>query len=161
MFRRKHNKSIEVTKLSSLVADNMAITGDVMFSSGLRVDGRIDGNVFCEPGVHGLLVLSEKGCINGSVRTYDAVINGTIAGDLEVEHFLELQANARVTGNITYRQMQLECGAAVEGKLVCAGEGGAAAASPANAKPARETNPARESNVVELPGPTHVSTAGS
>ena len=141
MFRRKHNKSIEVTKLSSLVANNMAITGDVTFSGGLRVDGRINGNVISEDGANGLLVLSEKGGINGSVRTWDAVINGTINGDLEVLHFLELQASARVTGNITYRQMQLECGATVEGKLVCAGGEAATAA------------PARESNVVELPGP--------
>jgi len=130
MFRRKHNKSIEVTKLSSLVADNMAVTGDVRFSGGLRVDGRIDGNVTSEDGTNGLLVLSEKGSINGSVRTWDAVINGTIAGDLEVEHFLELQANARVIGNITYRQMQLECGATVEGKLVCAGDAPTATSAP-------------------------------
>ena len=123
MFRKKHNKSIEITKLSSLVADNMAIKGDVLFSGGLRVDGRIDGNVVSENNTNGLLVLSEKGTIHGSVRTYDAVINGTISGDLEVEHFLELQANARVTGNITYRQLQLECGATVDGKLLCAPEG--------------------------------------
>jgi cytoskeletal protein CcmA (bactofilin family) len=135
MFRRKHNKSIEVTKLSSLVADNMAITGDVAFSSGLRVDGRIDGDVASEDGANGLLVLSEKGSINGSVRTWDAVINGTINGDLEVLHFLELQANARVTGNITYRQMQLECGAAVEGRLVCAGDAAGAPVGPAAARP--------------------------
>ena len=122
MFRKKHNKSIEITKLSSLVADNMAIKGDVLFSGGLRVDGRIDGNVVSESNTNGLLVLSEAGTINGSVRTYDAVINGTISGDLEVEHFLELQANARVTGNITYRQLQLECGATVDGKLLCAPE---------------------------------------
>lgn len=158
MFRRKHNKSIEVTKLSSLVADNMAITGDVMFSAGLRVDGRIQGNVVSEQGGHGLLVLSEKGTIHGSVKAWDAVINGTITGDLEVEHFLELQANARVTGNITYRQMQLDCGAAVEGKLVCAGGEAATAvvAGPAAPKPARDS-----SNVVELPGPTHVSVVSS
>jgi cytoskeletal protein CcmA (bactofilin family) len=135
MFRRKHGKSIEVTKLSSLVADNMAITGDVAFSSGLRVDGRIDGNVTSEEGANGLLVLSEKGRINGTVKTWDAVINGTINGDLEVEHFLELQANARVTGNITYRQMQLDCGAAVEGKLVCAGGEAAVAHGAAAAEP--------------------------
>lgn len=147
MFRRKHNKSIEVTKLSSLVADNMAVTGDVTFSGGLRVDGRINGNVTSDDGANGLLVLSEKGTINGSVRTWDAVVNGTITGDLLVEHFLELQANARVTGNITYRQMQLECGAAVEGKLVCAGEAAAVAGGPA------APLAVRDSRVVELAGP--------
>ena len=145
MFRRKHNKSIEVTKLSSLVSDNVVVQGDIIFSGGLRVDGRVEGNVIGNDDARGLLVLSDKGSIAGRVKVYDAVINGTIDGDLEVEHFLELQANARVTGNITYRQMQLECGATVEGKLVCAGGEAATAA------------PVRESNVVELPGPARAA----
>jgi cytoskeletal protein CcmA (bactofilin family) len=156
MFRRKHNKSIEVTKLSSLVADNMVITGDVTFSAGLRVDGRIQGNVVSEPGGNGLLVLSEKGTIHGSVRAWDAVINGTITGDVEVEHFLELQANARVTGNITYRQMQLDCGAAVDGKLVCAGE---KAAGESGAPAASQALP--DSGAVGLPGSPPVAAIGS
>jgi cytoskeletal protein CcmA (bactofilin family) len=69
----------------------------------------------------GLLVLSEKGRIDGSVKVYDAVINGTIAGDVEVEHFLELQPGARVTGNISYRKLRMECGASVDGRLQCLG----------------------------------------
>lgn len=117
MFRRKRTSLIEVTKLSSLVAPNVEIRGDVVFSGGLRVDGRIEGAVLSGDGEHALLVLSEKGSIKGNVRVYDAVINGTIHGDLEVEHFVELQAGSRVTGNITYRQLQMDCGATVEGKL--------------------------------------------
>ncbi|NMG75548.1 bactofilin family protein [Aromatoleum diolicum] len=117
MFGRKRNKSIEVTKLSSLVADNLEIVGDVLFSGGLRVDGKIEGNVLSKDGERSLLVLSDKGTIVGRVRAYDAVINGSISGDLEVEHFLELQSNARVSGNITYRQLQMECGAVVDGQL--------------------------------------------
>ena len=65
--------------------------------------------------------------IGSSALAQSTAINGTIEGDLVVEHFLELQANARVTGNITYRQLQLECGATVDGKLLCAPEGTAAA----------------------------------
>lgn len=125
MFRRKHNKSIEVTKLSSLMAVNVQIAGDVVFSGGLRVDGQVEGNVIGKDGDHGLLVLSEKGNIRGSVKVYDAVINGTVSGDLEVEHFLELQANARVSGNISYRQLQMECGATVDGKLERMGDASA------------------------------------
>ncbi len=67
-------------------------------------------------------MLSEKGSIQGSVKIYDAVINGTVTGDLEVEHFLELQANARITGNITYRQLRMDCGATVDGRLERLGE---------------------------------------
>ncbi|HRP97712.1 MAG TPA: polymer-forming cytoskeletal protein [Rhodocyclaceae bacterium] len=122
MFGKKRNKSIEVSKLSSLIADNLHIVGDVLFSGGLRVDGRIEGNVLGKPGEKSLIVLSEKGCIVGRVHAHDAVINGTVSGDLEVEHFLELQAGAKVSGNIAYRQLQMECGASVEGQLVRTGD---------------------------------------
>jgi cytoskeletal protein CcmA (bactofilin family) len=117
MFRRKSQPSIEVSKLSSLIAPGVEIVGDVIISDGLRVDGHVEGDVLCKPGTRGLLVLSEKGSISGAVKVHDAVVNGTIRGDLEVEHFLELQPNARVTGNIVYRQLKMDCGATVEGRL--------------------------------------------
>ena len=123
MFGRKEKKNrIEVTKLSSLIADNLEIVGDVLFTGGLRIDGKIEGNVLGEAGNKSLVVLSEKGSVIGRVRAYDAVINGHIAGDLEVEHFLELQSGARVSGNISYSQLQMECGATIEGSLVRVGE---------------------------------------
>lgn len=117
MFGKKKTSPIELTKLSSLIAGNMEVMGDVHFLDGLRVDGQIRGNVLPKGGAKSLLVLSDQGSIHGNVSAYDAVINGTIVGDLEVGHFLELQANARVTGNISYHQLRMDCGAAVEGKL--------------------------------------------
>lgn len=117
MFGRKRNKAIQVTKLSSLVADNIEIVGDVVFSGGLRVDGRIEGNVLGKEGERSLLVVSNRGAITGRVRVHDAVVNGRIDGDLEVEHFLELQASAHISGHIIYRQLQMDCGAVVDGQL--------------------------------------------
>lgn len=119
MFRiNRKAPSVDVGRLSSLLAQDTCIRGDVVFDGGLRVDGRIEGNVLGKPDGQGLLVLSDKGTIVGTVKVHDAVINGRVEGDLEVEHFLELQAGARVTGNISYRTLKLDCGATVEGKLV-------------------------------------------
>jgi cytoskeletal protein CcmA (bactofilin family) len=122
MFRRKSDQFIEITKLSSLVDRGVEIVGDVIVSDGLRIDGRVRGDVRSKPEARALLVLSEHGSIEGSVQVYDAVINGTITGDVVVEHFIELQPNARVTGNISYRQLRMECGAAVDGRLECRAE---------------------------------------
>ena len=124
-FRRKSDQAIDVTRLSSLIDGGVEIVGDVLITDGLRIDGRVQGEVRSRPDARGLLVLSEKGSIEGSVKVHDAVINGTIKGDLEVEHFLELQPNARVTGNISYRQLRMECGATVEGRLERLGDQGA------------------------------------
>jgi cytoskeletal protein CcmA (bactofilin family) len=117
MFGKKKDSFIELTKLSSLVASNVEVSGDLGFVDGLRIDGQVRGNVQSRQGAKSLLVLSDEGCITGNVRSHDAIINGTIVGDLEVEHFLELQASARITGNITYRQLRMDCGASVDGKL--------------------------------------------
>jgi hypothetical protein len=62
----------------------------------------------------------------------DGVINGTVIGDLDVEHRLELQSDARVTGSIRYRQLQMDVGATVQGHLL------------------RVASPAAAGNVVEL-----------
>jgi len=122
MFWKKKSSPVDAGRLSSLLAKDTCVRGDVVFDGGLRIDGRVEGNVLGQPEGRGLLVLSDKGSIVGLVSVHDAVINGLVEGDLEVEHYLELQANARITGNITYRTLKLECGASVEGKLKCVGE---------------------------------------
>ncbi len=127
MFRRKNDMVIDVSRLAGLLPHDTSVRGDVTFTGGLRIDGRVEGNVLSKPDSQGLLVLSEKGVVVGTVKVHDAVINGHVEGDLEVEHFLELQAGARVTGNINYRTMKLDCGATVDGKLVRMGDQPAAA----------------------------------
>lgn len=123
LFNRKPRTPIDVTRLSSLIAAGVEIVGDIRITDGLRIDGQVVGNVLCKDAARGLLVLSEKGSIIGSAKVHDAVINGTIRGDLEVEHYLELQAGARVTGSIRYRQLQMECGATVDGALESLADG--------------------------------------
>ncbi|HET9694210.1 MAG TPA: polymer-forming cytoskeletal protein [Steroidobacteraceae bacterium] len=131
MFRRKTDQpSIDVSRLSSLIATGVEIAGDVIVTDGVRIDGQVIGNVFSKSDTRGLLVLSEQGRIEGNVRVHDAVVNGTICGDLEVENFIELQANARITGAIRYRTLQMTCGARVEGTMACTVD--QAAAPPSN-----------------------------
>jgi cytoskeletal protein CcmA (bactofilin family) len=67
-------------------------------------------------------VLSDKGQVEGSIRCGDAVINGAVTGDVDVENFLELQSNARMSGTIRYQHLKMDVGAAVQGRLSRAGE---------------------------------------
>jgi cytoskeletal protein CcmA (bactofilin family) len=123
---RKKTPAIQLSKLSSLIAEDVVIVGDISFSGGLRIDGRVKGNVVALPsaegGPRGLLVLSDKGQVEGSIRCGDAVINGAVTGDVDVENFLELQSNARMSGTIRYQHLKMDVGAAVQGRLSRAGE---------------------------------------
>ena len=117
MFSKKKVASIKQTKLATLIAHDVRITGDLQFTDGLRLDGHVKGNVSGEPGAQTLLVLSDRGSIEGNVHGYDVMINGKIVGDVIADHFVDLQANAHVTGNIYYQQLRMDCGASVDGKL--------------------------------------------
>lgn len=117
---QRKSAPMQLGKLCTLIAEDVVITGDLDFTSGLRIDGRVLGNVTVRPGETpegALLVLSEKGRIEGSVRCADAVINGEIHGNLEVGNFLELQSNCRISGTIRYQQLKMDVGAAVQGQL--------------------------------------------
>jgi cytoskeletal protein CcmA (bactofilin family) len=118
MFGKKSPQAgIEQTKLATLIAQDIRITGDIEFADGLRIDGQVHGNVTSAAGAKTLLVLSETGAIDGDVHGYDIVVNGRVIGDIVADHYIELKANAQVTGNIRYLQLQMECGASVEGTL--------------------------------------------
>ena len=117
----KRQPFIKTAQLSTLIAEGVEINGDVAFTGGMRIDGRVRGDVIgrrVDTKTASLLVLSAKGHIEGAVRCGDAVINGTVVGDLDVEHRLELQSDAKVTGTIRYRQLQMDVGASVQGHLL-------------------------------------------
>jgi cytoskeletal protein CcmA (bactofilin family) len=117
----KRKPFIQMAQLSTLIAEGVEIVGDVAFAGGMRIDGSVRGDVNgrrVDAQTSSLLVLSAKGHIEGSIRCGDAVINGTVVGDLDVEHRLELQSDARVTGTIRYRQLQMDVGATVQGHLL-------------------------------------------
>lgn len=117
MFNKKQQVRVAIDQFSSLISGNVSLAGDLEFEDGLKISGAVTGNVCHKSGTQSLLALSVDGRIEGNVTSYDALIDGTIVGDLVVEHLLELHSNARVRGNIRYRQLSMENGAVVDGTL--------------------------------------------
>ncbi|CAD5375174.1 Cell shape determination protein CcmA [Rubrivivax sp. A210] len=127
--KAKPQAAIKLNQLSSLVAADVEIDGDLVFVRGLRIDGRVRGRVTGlagDAGTPALLVLSSSGRIEGSVYCGNALIGGCIQGDIEIEQFVELQAGARIIGTLRYRRLQMELGAVVQGQLVCIADAEAA-----------------------------------
>ena len=135
---KKTSPDVRRTKFTTLIARDVVLAGDLEFAEGLRMDGHIKGNVTGKADSQALLVVSEHGKITGNVRGYDLIVNGTIVGDVIAEHFVDLQSNAHVTGNIEYLQLRMDCGATVDGKLTRR-DAKAPAPAPAGKNPAQAT----------------------
>jgi cytoskeletal protein CcmA (bactofilin family) len=109
-------------KVDTIIGQQSRIEGDVHFSGGLHVDGRIKGNIIAADGSASVLTVSEHGDIEGDVRVPTVILNGTVTGDVHSEERIELAAKAKVNGNVYYSLIEMAMGAAVNGSLVHRGE---------------------------------------
>ena len=118
MFGNKNKPNTPQNRIDCLIGAGTEIKGDMTFDGGLRVDGRVHGNVISVEGKPGTLVLSEAARIEGEIRVSHVVINGTVVGPVHAADYVELQSKANVTGDVYYRTLEMHLGAVVQGRLV-------------------------------------------
>jgi cytoskeletal protein CcmA (bactofilin family) len=116
MFGNKASKP--QNRIDSLIGAGTVVEGNMAFTGGLRIDGRVRGNVTTADDQPSTLVLSEKAMIEGEVRVSHAVINGTVIGPIHGGEYVELQSKSNVTGDVYYRTIEIQLGAVVQGRLV-------------------------------------------
>lgn len=115
MFRKA--KHAPQKRIDSLIGAGTVVHGDVTFSGGLRIDGKVHGNIVATDGADATLVISDQARIEGAVKVSHAVINGSVEGPVSASEYLELQAKARVAGDVRYRTLEMHVGAVVQGRL--------------------------------------------
>lgn len=108
----------KVSKIETLIGNTIVIRGDLIFSGGLHIDGKIIGNVIAEDGSNSMLVLSDHGSIEGEVRVPYVVLNGEVVGDVYAAERIELSSKAQVNGSVYYNLLEMALGAQVNGNLV-------------------------------------------
>jgi cytoskeletal protein CcmA (bactofilin family) len=104
--------------IDSLIGAGSVIEGNITFSGGLRVDGHVKGNITASGNKPGTLVLSEMAKVEGEIEVAHVVINGTVAGPVRASEYLELLPKARVTGDVSYKAIEIHVGAIVMGRMI-------------------------------------------
>lgn len=114
MFDKKRQNS----SIDSLIGVGSRIDGDIVFTGGLRIDGQVVGNVRSSGDKPCTLVLSEQSKVEGEIDVAHVVINGTVLGPVRSIEYIELMPKAKVTGDVTYKSIEMHVGAIVQGRLV-------------------------------------------
>jgi cytoskeletal protein CcmA (bactofilin family) len=115
-------KSNKPSPIDSLIGAGSTITGNIQFTGGLRIDGCVIGNIKAVGDKPGTLVLSEMAKIEGEIDVGHIVINGTVAGPVRANEYLELLPKARVTGDVSYKTIEIHVGAVIMGRMIHEGE---------------------------------------
>lgn len=103
--------------IKSLIADGSQITGNYVFTDGLRVDGTVVGDVRAHDDQPSILVISETASVTGEIHADHIIINGRVRGPVYATRMLELQPKARIDGDVQYKALEMHQGALIAGQL--------------------------------------------
>ncbi|MCB1857560.1 MAG: polymer-forming cytoskeletal protein [Gammaproteobacteria bacterium] len=112
-------KRFKFPKITTVIGSGTSIEGNLIFTGSIHVDGTVHGNVIAEKDDESTLILSDRGVVEGDVEVPNAFLNGRVVGDVRTTQRVELDSNARVTGTLFYRLLEMAMGAEVNGQLVC------------------------------------------
>jgi cytoskeletal protein CcmA (bactofilin family) len=83
------------------------ITGDVVCSGDLRIDGNIKGNVRSKAKV----IIGQSGIIDGDINCKSIEIEGNVKANVTVTDLMSLKSTANLVGNICAGKLAIEPGA--------------------------------------------------
>ena len=110
-------KAIAKDVISSIISQEMQITGEISFSGKARIDGTLEGNLTGE-----YLILSELGKIKGDLQLEALVCHGQIEGNIYAK-VVTIHATAAIKGKLIAESLTVEPGALVSGEISAADKG--------------------------------------
>lgn len=105
------------------LASSSESMNEIAFEGTLRVDAYMAGTIHSDDGK---LILNAGGTIDGDVFVREALINGTVRGDIHGNQRVELASSARVVGDIETAQLLIQPGATFHGRCAFTSEASSA-----------------------------------
>ena len=93
------------------------LEGKIEFKGIFMLDGMLNGDLKGKPYEQTTAVVSSRGKINGNIICTNAVVAGTVLGDIRAQS-LELYAGAKVLGDMYYDTLQVDPTAEINGKFI-------------------------------------------
>ncbi|MCI5166845.1 MAG: polymer-forming cytoskeletal protein [Candidatus Electrothrix sp. GM3_4] len=101
----------EKDPIASVLAKEMAITGEINFKGKARFDGKVEGNITGE-----YLILSDTAQVTGNIEVTTLVCHGKVEGNVIAE-VVTAHATSEIHGILKSQNLTVESGASLEGEI--------------------------------------------
>lgn len=105
--------SIDDFIVKTRIKKDIEMLGNISFSTSLRLDGKLTGNVSSS---EGLLIVSETAVVNGDISAGTVMIAGKVYGNVSATRKVELFGGSEVVGNIKAPKFRMEDDVKFEGE---------------------------------------------
>lgn len=93
----------------SIVSADLTVTGDLVSSGEIQIDGRVEGDIKCAS-----LIIGISGAVTGEVSAQTVRMHGSVSGQV-IAKSVFLASTARMIGDVTHESLAIEPGAFLEG----------------------------------------------
>lgn len=112
MFKKKH-------AIYTVVDKDVCIDGDLSYSNGIKIEGKINGAVKMLPSESEVvLFVGPYAQISGDIEADVAIIAGRVIGNVSSKTKIIIKNSAEISGDINYKDISVEIGAKINGKLL-------------------------------------------
>lgn len=95
------------------LGEGVTFKGELVFEKLLRIDGKFEGVLVSQ----GKIIVGPHGYVKSDIQLEEAIIEGTVDGNITVSGKLELRGGARIQGNIQAKTMIADEGVAIQGHV--------------------------------------------
>lgn len=107
-------KEAPIVRINSILGPESKLQGDFTAEGSARVDGTLCGNVK----VTGTLIVGATGMICGDVEAEAVIVGGEVKGNIVAPQMVELTEKAKVTGDVTTMDIEIDEQAVLVGKCI-------------------------------------------
>ncbi len=97
----------------TILKNTVSIKGELRTSDDLTLEGRVDGPVWCD----GSVIVAPSADVNGDVIARDITVFGRLAGQLVATDFVDICADATVSGRVVANRFILDEAAKFSGRI--------------------------------------------
>jgi cytoskeletal protein CcmA (bactofilin family) len=105
------NPYVSASNTMNVIGKGTTITGDIDTSNDIRIDGKLEGNLFCKAKV----ILGSSAVLEGNLSAVHAELSGEVIGKVEVSEMLTLKNSSTIHGDINTGKLIIEAGAKFNG----------------------------------------------
>ena len=103
--------SVAAPASQNVIGKGTVISGDIDTPGDIRIDGKLEGNLFCKARV----ILGPGAVLEGNLNAAHADLAGEVSGKVEVKEMLTLKSTAAIHGDINTGKLIIEAGAKFNG----------------------------------------------
>lgn len=120
MFKKTKKKDLgkSIQDFESILGETIRVDGNLVIAKSIRIDGCLNGNILQEEGSEATIAIAPSARIVGDIRAQHIIVAGSVKGNIFSSGKIELLAQAKIEGDITYDNIGIEVGANVTGKLL-------------------------------------------